>query len=121
MENGQDYNGPKEKKQRFLSHISTPDFFESHGTISRVKWSVQLLNPYSLGFRSGDETIDAIATLIHMSALITALRKGYKSRSTTIFIDLEKSFDLVSKEVLLESAALLCSQGQLLMWLVDYF
>ena len=51
---------------------------------------------------------------------MTAIRRGYKSRSDTIFLDLEKAFELVSKEILLESAALLGIRGQLLMWLDDY-
>ena len=88
--------------------------------LASVKCSAQPINPYSLGYRSGVGTIDAIATLIHMAAPITALRRGRKSRSATIFIDLEKAFKLVSKEVLLESAALLGIRGQFLMWLDDY-
>ena len=87
--------------------------------LARFKWSAQPINPYSLGFRSG-VTIDAIATLIYTAATITALRRGYKSCSATLFIDLEKAFELVSKEVLLESAALLGIRGQMLMWLDDY-
>ena len=43
-----------------------------------------------------------------------------QSRSATSLLDLEKAFELVSKEVLLESAALLGIRGQLLMWLDDY-
>ena len=88
--------------------------------LARVKWSAQPINPYSLGFRSGVGTIDAIATLIHKAAPITNFRRGYKSRSATIFLDLEKAFELVSKAVLLESAAILGIRGQLLVWLVDY-
>ena len=83
--------------------------------LARVKWSAQPINPYSLGFRSGVGTINAIAQPI------SALRRGYNSRSATIFLDLEKAFELVSEEVLLESAALLGIRGQLLMWLDDYF
>ena len=88
--------------------------------LARVKWSAQPINPYSLGFRSGVGTIDAIATLLHRAAPITTLRSGYKSRAVTIFLDLEKAFELVSKEVLLESAALLGIRGRLLSWLDDY-
>ena len=62
-----------------------------------VKWSAEPINHYSLGFRRGVGTIDAIATLIHTAAPITALRRGYNSCSCTIFIDLEKAFELVSK------------------------
>ena len=54
-----------------------------------VKFSAQSINPYSLGFRSGVETIYAIETLIHTAAPITALRRGYKSCSATIFLDLK--------------------------------
>ena len=42
------------------------------------------------------------------------------TRSATIFLDLEKAFELVSREVLLESAALLGIRGQLQVWLDDY-
>ena len=88
--------------------------------LARVKWSAQPINPYSLGFRSGVGTIDAIATLVHRAAPITTLRSGHKARAVTIFLDLEKAFELISKEVLLESAALLGIRGRLLSWLDDY-
>ena len=88
--------------------------------LARVKWSAQPINPYSLGFRSGVGTIDAIATLVHRAAPITTLRRAFKSRAVTIFLDIEKAFELVSKEVLLESASLLGIRGQLLTWLDDY-
>ena len=88
--------------------------------LARVKWSAQPINPYSLGFRSGVGTIDAIATLVHRAAPITTLRSGHKARAATIFLDLEKAFELISKEVLLESAALLGIRGRLLSWLDDY-
>ena len=88
--------------------------------LARVKWSAQPINPYSLSFRSAVGKINVIATLIHTTALITALKRGYKSRLATIFLYLEKAFELVSKEVLLESAALLDIRGQFLMWLSDH-
>ena len=88
--------------------------------LARVKWSAQPINPYSLCFRSGVGTIDAITTLVHRAAPITTLRSGYKTRAATIFLDLEKAFELVSKEVLLETAALLGIRGRLLSWLDDY-
>ena len=49
-----------------------------------------------------------------------ARRRGYKSRSTTIFLDFEKAFEVVSKEVLVESVVLRGIRGQMLMWLDDY-
>ena len=60
------------------------------------------------------------STVVHRAAPITTLRSGYKSRAVTIFLDLEKAFELVYKEVLLESAALLGIRGRLLSWLDDY-
>ena len=120
MENGQDYTDPKER-QTASSYLTTSGVFESHGMIgANVKWSAQPINPYSLGFRSGVGMIDALAPLIYTAAPMTAIRSGYKSRSVTIFLDLEKAFELVSKEVLLDSAAILGLRGQLLMWLDDY-
>ena len=97
----------KNKTHRPISLLPAFSKVMERLVLARVKWSVQPMNPYSLGFRSGGGTIDPIATLIHTAAPITALRRGYNSRSATIFLDLEKAFELVSKEVLLESAALL--------------
>ena len=110
----------KDKPHRPISLV--PDFSKvmERLVLARVKWSGQPINPYLLCFRSGIGTIDVIATLIHTAAPITALRRGYNSRSATIFLDLEKAFELVSKEVLLESAALLGIRGQLLILLDDY-
>ena len=110
----------KDKTHRPISLLPALSKVMERLVLTRVKWSAQPINPYSLGFRSGVGTIDAIATLIHKAAPITTLRGGYKSRSTTIFLDLEKAFELVSKDVVLESAALLGIRGQLLVWLDDY-
>ena len=107
----------KDKTHRPISLLPALSKVMERLVLTRVKWSAQPINPYSLGFRSGVGTIDAIATLIHKAAPITTLRSGYKSRSATIFLDLEKAFELVSKEVLPESAALLGIRGQLLVWL----
>ena len=121
MENGQDYTDPKER-QNASSYFTTSGASNviERLVLARVKWSAQPINPYSLGFRSGVGTINAIATLIHTAAPITALRSGYKSRSATVFLDLEKAFELVSNEILLESAAPLGIRGRILMWLDDY-
>ena len=120
MANGQDYTDPEDKTHRPISLL--PVFWKvmEQLVLVRVKWAAQPINPYSLGFRSGVGTIDAIATLIHTAALITALTRGYKYRSTSIFLDLEKAFELVSKEVSVESSAVLGIRGQLMMWLYDY-
>ena len=108
----------KDKTHRPISLLPALSKVMERLVLTRVKWSAQPINPYSLCFRSGVGTIDAIATLIHKAAPITTLRSGYKSRSATIFLGLEKAFELVSKEVLLESAALLGIRGQLLVWLM---
>ena len=110
----------KDKTHRPISLLPVISKVMERLVLARVKWSAQPISPYSLGFRSGVGTIDAIATLVHRAAPITTLRSGYKSRAVTIFLDLEKAFELVSKEVLLESAALLGIRGRLLSWLDDY-
>ena len=110
----------KDRTHRPISLLPAISKVMERLVLARVKWSAQPINPYSLSFRSGVGTIDAIATLVHRAAPITTLRSGYKSRAVTIFLDLEKAFELVSKEVLLESAALLGIRGQLLSWLDDY-
>ena len=111
---------PKDKTHRPISLLPALSKVMERLVLARVKWSAQLINPYSLGFRSRVGTIDAIATLLHKAAPITTFRRGYKSRSATIFMDLEKAIELVSNKVVLESAALLGIRGQLLVWLGDY-
>ena len=66
--------------------------------IARVNWYAQPINPYSLGLRSGVGTIDAIATLIHTTAPITAIIRECKSRSATIFLYLKKTLNLFQKK-----------------------
>ena len=110
----------KDKTHRPISLLPFISKVMERLVLARVKWSAQPINPYSLGFRSGVGTIDAIATLVHRAAPITTFRSGYKARSATIFFDLEKAFELVTKEVLLESAAQLGIRGRLLLWLDDY-
>ena len=107
----------KDKTHRPISLLPVISKVMERLVLARVKWSAHPINPYSLGFRSGVGTVDAIAILVHTAAPITTLRSGYKSRSATIFLDLEKAFALVSKEVLLELAALLGIRGRMLMWL----
>ena len=104
----------KDKTHRPISLLQAFSKVMGRLVLSRVKWSAQPINRYSLGLRNGVGTIDNIATLIHTAAPITALRRGYKCRSATIFLDLVNAFELVSKEVLLGI------RGQLLMWLVYY-
>ena len=79
MENGQDYTDPKERQRIVRSHYFRR-FRKSWLVLTRVNWYAQPINLYSLGFRSGVGTIDALATLIYMAAPMTALRRGYKSR-----------------------------------------
>ena len=110
----------KDKTHRPISLLPVISKVMERLVLARAKWSDQPINPYSLSFRSGVGTIDAIATLVHRAAPITTLRSGYRARAATIFLDLEKAFGLVSKEVLLESAALLGIRGRLLFWLDDY-
>ena len=101
----------KDKTHRPISLLPVISKVMERLVLAIVQWTAQPINPHSLGFRSGFGTIDAIATLVHRAAPITTLRSGYKTRAATIFHDLEKAFELVSKEVLLESAALLGIRG----------
>ena len=110
----------KDKTHRPISLLPVISKVMERLVLARVKWSDQPINPYSLSFRSGVGTIDAIATLVHKAAPITTFRSGHKACSATIFLDLEKAFELVSKEVLLESGALLGIHGRMMMWMDDY-
>ena len=73
---------PIPKKDKTHRPISLPPAFSKvmeRLVLAKVKWLAQLINPYSLGFRSGVRTIDDIAILIHTAAPITALRREYNS------------------------------------------
>ena len=81
----------KDKTNRPISLLPVISKVMERLVLARVKWSAQPINPYSLGFRSGIGTSDAIATLVRTAAPITTIRSGYKSRAVTIFLDLEKT------------------------------
>ena len=55
----------KDKIHRPISLLPALSKVMERLVLTRVKWSAQPINPYSLGFRSGVGTIDAITTLIH--------------------------------------------------------
>ena len=97
-----------------------PTDFLASSLLARINWSAQPLHQNSLGFKRGFGTTDAVATLLQKVTPIRTLRPGYKSRATTIFLDLEKAFELVSKEVILESTILQGLTGKLLSWLNNY-
>ena len=88
--------------------------------LARINWYAQPLHQNSLGFKRGFGTIDAVATLLQKVTPIRTLRPGYKSRTTTIFLDLEKAFELVSKEVILESTLRQGIKGKIIAWLDNY-
>ena len=69
----------KDKTHRPISLLPAFSKVIEQLVLAIVKWSAQPINPYSLGFRRGVGTIDAIATLIHTATAITALRRGYNS------------------------------------------
>ena len=110
----------KDKTHRSISLLPAFSKVIVRLVLTRIKWSAQPINPYYLCFRSRVGTMDALPTLIYTAGPMTVLGRGYKSRSATIFLDLKNVFELVSKEVLLESAALLGIRRQLLVWLDDY-
>ena len=86
QENGQDIPIPKkDKTHRTISLLPAFSKVMERLVPSRVKWSAQPINPYYLGFRSGVETIHAIATLTHTAAPITALRRGYNSPCVVVY------------------------------------
>ena len=80
----------KDKTHRPISLFPAFSKVMEQLVLARIKWCAHPINPYSLGFRSGVGTIDAIATLIHTADKITALGRGHNSRSATIFLDLKK-------------------------------
>ena len=65
----------KDKTHRPISLLPAISKVMERLVLARVKWSAQPINPYSLGFRRGVGTIDAIATLVHRAGSNYYLKK----------------------------------------------
>ena len=67
----------KDKTYRPISLLTAFSKVMEELVLARVKWAAQSINQYSLCFRSGVGTIDAIAALIHTATPINALKTGF--------------------------------------------
>ena len=88
--------------------------------LNRIKWSAHPFHNMSMGFRPGVGTMDAIATLLQHVSPIKTYRNGHSTRTVAIFLDLEKAFELVSAEVILECMIKQGIGGKLLIWVRDF-
>ena len=121
MERRNDFPIPKkDMTHRPISLLPALSKVMERMILARINWSARPVHQNSLGFRRGFGTTDAVATLLNKVTPIRTLRHVCKSRTPTIFLDLEKAFELVSKEVILESTVLQEIKGKLLSWLDNY-
>ena len=77
----------------------------------RLQWRVGRLHPHVFGFTRGVSTADC---------LITLLAHTNNRPTVTVFLDLEKAFELASPHAILTALVRKGVRGRLLAWLQDY-
>ena len=84
--------------------------------LQRIRWSAELPNTRAIGFKPGSGTRDAVNILLHdISSFRTRRRRG-----AVVYLDLQKAFELVNKNVILAEIATSGLQGMLLVWISDF-
>ena len=84
--------------------------------LNRIRWSINPPNHRATGFKPGSGTRDAISILLHD---ISSSRTR-RHRAAAVFLDLQKAFELVNKDVLLAELITAGLKGKLLAWTSDF-
>ena len=84
--------------------------------LNRIRWSINPPNHRATGFKPGSGTRDAISILLHDISSSRARRR----RAAAVFLDLQKAFELVNKDVLLAELITAGLKGKLLAWTSDF-
>ena len=84
--------------------------------LHRIRWSAKPPNVRATGFKPGSGTRDAVSILLHD---ISSSRTR-KRRAAAVYLDLQKAFELVNKDVILSELATAGLQGRLLAWTSDF-
>ncbi|KAG0712910.1 LINE-1 retrotransposable element ORF2 protein [Chionoecetes opilio] len=98
-------------KLRPISLISCTAKTAERMVLSRLQWRVGALHPHVFGFTRGVGTADSLLTL---------LTQANNCPTVTVFLDLEKAFELASPHAILATLARKGIRGRLLAWLEDY-
>ena len=84
--------------------------------LQRIRWSAEPPNTRATGFKPGSGTRDAVRILLHdISSFQTRRRRG-----AVVYLDLQKAFEQVNKDVILTELATAGLHGRLLAWTSDF-
>ena len=109
---------PAQDAFRPISLLSCISKIMESMVVQRITSSARPFHPNLLGFRKGVGTEDAIASLIsHISSAKNA--KSHR-KVTTVFLDLEKAFELANKEAIIQAMINAGLGGKLLGWCRDF-
>ena len=106
----------KNKSYRPISLLSVIGKVMEKIILHRIRWSVIPPNVRATGFKPRSGTRDAISILLHDISISRTRRR----RAAAVYIDLQKAFELVNKEVLLSELTTAGLQGNILAWTSDF-
>ena len=106
----------KNKSYRPISLLSVIGKIMEKIILHRIRWSAISPNIRATGFKPGSGTRDAISILLHDISSSRSRRR----RAAAVYIDLQKAFELVNKDVLLSELITAGLQGNLLAWISDF-
>ena len=84
--------------------------------LHRIRWSVNPPSVRATGFKLGSGTRDAISILLHDISTSRTRRR----RAAAVYLDLQKAFELVNKDVILSEMITAGLHGRLLAWTSDF-
>ena len=84
--------------------------------LHRIRWAANSPHVRATGFKPGSGTRDAISILLHD----ISTSRTRKRRAAAIYLDLQKAFELVNKDVLLSELITSGLHGRLLAWTSDF-
>ena len=84
--------------------------------LHRIRWSANPPSVRATGFKPGSGTRDAISVLLHDISTSRTRRR----RAAAVYLDLQKAFELVNKEVILSELITAGLHGRLIAWTSDF-
>ena len=84
--------------------------------LHRIRWSADPPHIRATGFKPGSGTRDAISILLNDISISRTRRK----RAAAVYLDLQKAFELVNKDIILSELITAGVHGRLLAWTSDF-
>ena len=106
----------KNKTHRPISLLSVVGKIMEKIVLHRIRWTINSPHVRATGFKPGSGTRDAISILLHD----ISTSRTRKRRAAAIYLDLQKAFELVNKDVLLSELITAGLHGRLLAWTSDF-